>query len=1068
MDQSRPTTALVAVLTILTVVLNPAHTSRGVSHAGPGATVETPAPAPLPAGAPKAAAPPAFALAQEPLQPVIDYFRVLRADQNRLGELDHSAIRRDEKSTVQFLIATLPDPIDSRFGHRFDLALDSIQSAIEAMSYVPDRYWFPWTDGKNQLFRGRREPTRRIGASAPGDSKWEQYPGCIVYRRVRHPDDLLVLFLVGETPTWGIHKVAFSNSLRFGAELLKMWGALENRPPVRIIGPYFSGSAASMERALYQWIGAKEDPFGTFYVCTGSATGIDRDEFQKDSRNGQPEEKVVFWSTVLPDDAIMRELFRYLSGTTGADERIALLTESDTKFGANIQHVVGHIGEKLNTAKDRRVKDLLESLTYLRFPLHISDVRSAYGDSPSKASSNEPRLVTPIDKIPVPFEDSSKARDLVPTLSPKMTMATENLLISRILSTISREGFRFVGIAATDTRDKIFLISLIREYCPDVQIFFTDNDLLLAYPEYSRFLRGSIVASTYPLFPPNREWSPPHRGVEGEVHHRMLFAYEGDQGYYNATIALVDPAFSTKLDPKAGILDDLRAQEYGMPFLEMVNEIKQSKDPSEKKRERRLPAGVRGANIPVWISVIGQAGAWPVEVRRPVSPPGPDGHQPRYELTSGYQADVKKANPEHAKHGFLLICPDLPLTYCALFAALTFFCLFVCCVTIKGRGLEGAQAGGSVIGFQRPPPGGLWFIDLFRLRDSEHQREQTGYILAYLTIMAIEYGVIAFPCFIEIGVAFAAGTAWDTVSQPIWISPIFATVTLGLIAYTAYSQRPPRRPGTRTWDALRIASSAATAIVGTVIVAEALFVSWDGQERLWSRHCFSFQRIVHLVSGISPAIPVLLLAAAARLWVLYQLKRLYLLDRFRVGCPYPGTADGPFGKIIEADREIRSMLRDTLVSTVGRPVSILVATVLLVVAWGIHGSRAFPASRGGPSILASGSHSLSSRSSCSAPWCIPCCSGTGSRPCCIASRCCRSPGRMAGSPPRSTTSSADTWPPNARKRRASCYLSSRCKPLPTSPRIIATNWRRFPGIRSRPARTIGIESWWPPGAAWRV
>ena len=132
----------------------------------------------------------------------------------------------------------------------------------------------------------------------------------------------------------------------------------------------------------------------------------------------------------------------------------------------------------------------------------------------SKDTGNQPRLVTPIDKIPVPFDDTNKARDLFPAMSPRLTTATENLLIARILSTISREGFRFVGIAATDTRDKIFLITLIREFCPDVQIFFSDNDLLLAYPEYSRFLRGSIIASTYPLFPPNREWSPPHRTIE--------------------------------------------------------------------------------------------------------------------------------------------------------------------------------------------------------------------------------------------------------------------------------------------------------------------------------------------------------------------------------------------------------------------------------------------------------------------------------------------------------------------------------------------------------------------------
>src|SRR5262249_13144672 len=67
------------------------------------------------------------------------------------------------------LIATVPDPIDSRFGYWFDLSLEAIQRAVETQGYVLDRYWFPW-----EQFRKAEPPKGATGAAAarergPGD-----------------------------------------------------------------------------------------------------------------------------------------------------------------------------------------------------------------------------------------------------------------------------------------------------------------------------------------------------------------------------------------------------------------------------------------------------------------------------------------------------------------------------------------------------------------------------------------------------------------------------------------------------------------------------------------------------------------------------------------------------------------------------------------------------------------------------------------------------------------------------------------------------------------------------------
>src|SRR5574341_2378047 len=50
--------------------------------------------------------------------------------------------REDPRTEVElgFLIATVPDPIDSRFDYLFDRHLDAAQRALESAGYVLDRF----------------------------------------------------------------------------------------------------------------------------------------------------------------------------------------------------------------------------------------------------------------------------------------------------------------------------------------------------------------------------------------------------------------------------------------------------------------------------------------------------------------------------------------------------------------------------------------------------------------------------------------------------------------------------------------------------------------------------------------------------------------------------------------------------------------------------------------------------------------------------------------------------------------------------------------------------------------
>lgn len=136
-----------------------------------------------------------------------------------------------------------------------------------------------------------------------------------------------------------------------------------------------------------------------------------------------------------------------------------------------------------------------------------------------------------------------------------------------------KEKYRYVGLLATDPRDKLYLARLIRQYCPDVALFTVQSDLLYAHPEYNRYLEGMIVGSTYPLFNSNQLWSPPRQGST----QRLQFPRNMAQGAYNATLALLD----------RGELVD-----YGAPFGSQLG--------------RPQP--------PIWLTVVGHEALWPLEV----------------------------------------------------------------------------------------------------------------------------------------------------------------------------------------------------------------------------------------------------------------------------------------------------------------------------------------------------------------------------------------------------------------------------------------------------------------------
>jgi hypothetical protein len=100
----------------------------------------------------------------------------------------------------------------------FDRYIGAIQRASEASGYVLDRFELPWNEKEEgeatkvaNVVLDRLEIDRIAGTETKPDSQLlshERSPGIILFRGRDNPSELLVVFLIGETPTAGVQKGA--------------------------------------------------------------------------------------------------------------------------------------------------------------------------------------------------------------------------------------------------------------------------------------------------------------------------------------------------------------------------------------------------------------------------------------------------------------------------------------------------------------------------------------------------------------------------------------------------------------------------------------------------------------------------------------------------------------------------------------------------------------------------------------------------------------------------------------------------------------------------------------------
>jgi hypothetical protein len=428
---------------------------------------------------------------------------------------DLAQAARQQGYDLRFLVALVPAPPDPRL----DQALEGIQRGFAQSEYLADRFWLPWTS----------EGANRFGGAG------QVAPGLLLFRRTGDDGHSLALvFLVGETPKAGIHKAAFREALDLAADLQ---GAASD-PTVALLGPSFSGSVESLRLALLAWKESEGEhqrrPSLSFTAATGSATAEG-----KDVEGPLAELGVPLCRTVLPDETLHELTLGFLRDQMGWDEqRIALLVEADTAYGRSLLKTEETEGTKKPQATAKRESyepSPHARLVMVPFPSHISELRTATekATQAKTAAGAQPALPSDSTVLDLDLTDPGQPADLVPTFTSDPTVPTRELVLENLLQGLSREGIRYIGILATDVKDKLFLAEEVRARVPDAILFTFDNGLLLAHPNYSQTLDGLLVFSSAPLLVEGAPWQPVSLSrVAGRM--RRQFGSELQQGIYEA------------------------------------------------------------------------------------------------------------------------------------------------------------------------------------------------------------------------------------------------------------------------------------------------------------------------------------------------------------------------------------------------------------------------------------------------------------------------------------------------------------------------------------------------------
>jgi len=537
----------------------------------------------------------------------------------------------------RFVIATLPDPIHTHLALMFDRLAEVIQQAAQDEGYSYEASWLPWDD-KEQTYERLADEDR----ASYRKQLTEDQPGILVFRNSPSKSPAsdpsapyregLIVFVVGEDPTRGIHTEQFANALAW----IKTLKGLDSNKPARIaiLGPTFSGSFPSLAKLLGDGEpgnyvrGLRASTTAPLPIYSGTANSAEAIiNFNHQQEGSKLSELNIDFHGFLERDEVGLERYcEFVERQGNGSRAIAIISEDETAYGGN-----GDQRSKGDHDDSTAVKTECAGALWLYYPRDMSALRSAYqSNSIFNTTAAQQSSDVGHDRLPSDLADTEgQNHDTIQSYAGNQTPLSQEAYLLGLVNAMRVRHIQYVVLRSTNSIDQLFLAHYLRRAFPDARIVTDNSDRLFERDPGLTGMGGTMSLSTYPLLEREREWV---KGADSSPSQR-LFNSDSSEGTYIAfrlllhTQALSDPNLDSaedkcrlQLDKKqfdplattiAGSLPRLRPgckppvpiPDYGMPSWMIPERCAHDETDSNCETYWR-PA--------TWLTVLGRDGYWAI------------------------------------------------------------------------------------------------------------------------------------------------------------------------------------------------------------------------------------------------------------------------------------------------------------------------------------------------------------------------------------------------------------------------------------------------------------------------
>ena len=523
---------------------------------------------------------------------------------------------------IEYIVATVPDPLHTHLNLQFDRTIEAIQQAAQDEKFTYDSSWLPWKQRAAE-FSSREDESKEEKDIV----RRERCPGLILFRKsIAQPagqaydatyNQGLFLFLVSEKPTTGIDRIQWNNALTW-IDLHS--GGTANAKALRVLGPTFSGSVPSMVRAVVD-VGKRnpKNPFTNILLYTGTVRGCSAYAWLNDELN-KPGGLPVRTSDFEENDAVQIDhYFKYLSERGHSLSEIAILSEDETAYGGLPDN---HPQAESSPHASCEPPYLPANRPlHLYYPRDISALRSAYEEQSIFASSDNENAAHLVLQ-PQLTRSTHQDTDTIANFSGSNSALAQEAQMYGVVDSLRTHGIRFVILRSTSSLDYLFLTRFLHRAYADAFIVTMGTDMLFGREIDSTEFRGVVALTAFPLLPRGQDWTAVTENARRHAH--RVFGSNSMEGAYLAARFLIS-------DPETSI---------GEPRLAFGGQPPQYLHPSKQDIPDYAPplweSGPNHLATPLrpstWLSVVGRDGYWPLAVLNDPYKPSPDSPELRSNL----------------------------------------------------------------------------------------------------------------------------------------------------------------------------------------------------------------------------------------------------------------------------------------------------------------------------------------------------------------------------------------------------------------------------------------------------